>query len=539
MGERLNFTEAFKGGLRRDSRAERNVPSLVQAQNVKALRFGLRPYEDVTDPLSAAMQSAIGAYVNPHPMIFRGKNMTLLADTTDVYDINEVAASSGWIAQNGIAPTGNDDPLQIKLFTAPTGGDSAITGDAVWHFADFWNSWFLTNGTSIVFQVGGLLESDYVGKTFVEKTYTAQTCCTFRGRLFTAGLSTSEFWKTAWDTYWLAAVTQDPSGLLPANMNLATANMVWWSTIGGGDFLMFLDDGFGVAGHPSFSSGYSTSLPIVYDYMKRNEAGLMPMPFQGTVQKLLPMTEGVVVYCEQGVGALVPYSQPVPAMGYVQVSDIPVAGRGMAAGSESEHVWLDPEGTLWHVDNKFAVTELGYKEWLSGVAGDSDGLISYDPHQKEYYFTGGGECFVLSKQGLTGPVNEEVIGVARASNNVLVGIPDATTAIASDGVVVQTETFHGSERGVDSLDEIKLVTSDTSAAAVTVQVKYKLDSGDGWTQTDYMTPDGSGIVRPLVSGVEFRLVIRGDDYANLTTGFDDLYVTLKAAGKRDLRALLA
>ena len=86
----LNVEDVWRRGLRTDSREQRGLHTLSECVNLKPTKFGLLPYELIPDPfLSGEFSSNSITISHPFPQVFRGDNITLLADATKIYSVDE------------------------------------------------------------------------------------------------------------------------------------------------------------------------------------------------------------------------------------------------------------------------------------------------------------------------------------------------------------------------------------------------------------------------------------------------------------------
>lgn len=108
------------------------------------------------------------------------------------------------------------------------------------------------------------------------------------------------------------------------------------------------------------------------DQTRRNLSGYMPMPWEGSIQKIAPLEDKVIVYGDNGVTAMVLASAVGTASTYGQkpVSESGIKEQGaMAMNGKNEqattHYFVDKTGWLNMIDVGLVVNRLGYKEFLS------------------------------------------------------------------------------------------------------------------------------------------------------------------------------
>ena len=174
--------DLFNKGLRNDSRNTLDMGAASVFKMIEPLQWGSREYVAVTALIGSSELSAESITIaHPFPMVFKGKSDTLLLTATNLWTVDE--------ATGLLTAVTTYDP-------ATPASTKAITGSSVWQFADFHDSWFLYNGTSVVFK------SKYVDSTkvFTEDDFIINTGCNYKGRSLIGGFGTStdlndaEFW---------------------------------------------------------------------------------------------------------------------------------------------------------------------------------------------------------------------------------------------------------------------------------------------------------------------------------------------------------
>ena len=96
----FQLSEALRNGLRRDSRSPSNVPAMTEMFNAKPMEYGAVAIDRVTEaipdfvtlslseeapifyaPINASLGVSDAVVTQfPYPQIFKGRNITLLAD---------------------------------------------------------------------------------------------------------------------------------------------------------------------------------------------------------------------------------------------------------------------------------------------------------------------------------------------------------------------------------------------------------------------------------------------------------------------------
>lgn len=507
MGTRISFKEALVNGLRPDARAPRNNKYMSVYANHKPTQFGSRDIDDVALAVSeATMTSASVSLLASSPQIFKGKGVTLLCDKTKIFTVNE----STWA---------------VTLITTydlhDQGETKAITTGGQWHFVDFYNTWFLFNGSCTVFQT----QWEDSSKVFVQDTVMVKTGCDFkRGRMVMAGFDSGNFWSSDWQTLWETQI--DKWTDLGYTLSAPHKNWIWWSSIGGGDLLHIFLSGLATVGIPRLTGGHNASDPFFMEFFKRVQSGFMPMDWQGYVHCVKPLRDHVMVYGEDGISAVTPYSDPIPTFGLQEnLLRVGVATRAAVAGNLDKHVFLDADGVLWSVDNSLKLTRLGYEEFLAGSK-TAITAMCHDVQFDEHYIHDGLSSWVLTKTGLakapqfvTSLFHTDGVAKGVAKN---VGTPTTAT--------FATDYVDGGTRRLKTVASVEVAVK--TSAAVTVTLQHRIEEGISPLSTT-LTGDTRGVYKAGITCVEFKVRIVLASRASVDL-FDDIVAVLSDGTKMGL-----
>ena len=362
----LSLKESLTRGLRKDYRTSINSGQMIEIINMKSTEYGLAPVGNIVETITSsqllhaetASSTASPVYKDwPFPQMFIGKSSNLLAAKEGIYTIT--------------------DPLvKLTTYDATSYADAkSITAGGPWHFADMGDAWIFTNGECCVLRTNW---HDVSGNDFPDKYYVSDivinTCAYWEpghGRVFTGGFSSSD--------------THPAFGTLDSNF-------VAWSTIGGGDvFWHFFEDEI------------DTHLDSVLE--DRNEYGFMEMPWQGDVLCLKPLGDYMMVYGDNGIGALYNASGII---GYKHVLDFGIPKRSAVGGDLHEHVFVSHDGDLYRISSSLQWQKVGYREYIwqmlgtvNDTNGDNEIVVSLDPSERDYYICDEDYSFVLGSRGLS------------------------------------------------------------------------------------------------------------------------------------------
>ncbi len=511
--------EQLVRGLRLDSRGDRRTNFLTECKNLKPVKVGdgqsgLVPYELVTDPFLSGEFSSNSITISfPFPQVFRGNEVTLLADETSIYTVDE----SDW---------------SLTLITTYNAFDRSATlaldsGGGPWQFVDMGDTWFLINTQNIVWQPNTHALTNEPDQVYVNKTNLMNAGVYHRGRIVTGGFSSSNFWNNDWldiFTSWRGGLSTQID--LPSTD--IDSNWILWSSIGGGDFPLWLfypDRAFLGNIRGSAETGYTLSKTIITDMVTRNEFGFMPLPWQGTVYTIKPMGKDLIVYGDNGITALVPTREPVPTYGVQHISSTGIMGRGAVGGDDTQHIFLDNDGYLWRMKG-LNPERLGYREFFTGYS--SNTIISHDSRDDEFYISDETNSYLLTPVGL-GEAKERVTSLVYKVG-VLSGVIEDSGDSESQ-VVTDTIDF-GS---IATIQMVKL--SLVASANIDVAIDYRYNDDDAFVRSTFVRVNNQGIAYPLVSASQMRIVVRSSDYINMD--LDEIEYSVKFSDRRFRRSISA
>lgn len=270
----------------------------------------------------------------------------------------------------------------------------------------------------------------------------------------------------------------------------------------------------------------------------RNEFGMCPMPWQGTILCQKRLGETVICYGDGGVTALVPYSAAVAGMAPLDIHGlgmgVGIASRCAVGGSNDEHVFVDNAGELWRLGTDLVATRIGYGHIFADLLGNPI-IVNFDPHRREYYISGkvgsAYECYVLNASGLgRAPFVPTSVQFLEGG---LVGILQGSTAA---GAEIITNRFGSTDpKSIDEVESVTLTTYDTDTTGWTVYVQYRFDGGAAWSTSAGVVADIRGHARMNVSGLEFRIRLTHPDRTK--ADLDGIMVEMQSGGKRSLSPL--
>ncbi len=555
----VSLSSAIQRGLRQDSREGNTGAAFETCYGVKPTPFGLREQETMVDFVDTIDGSAYDSLsiskAHPFPQVFKGKEVTILADESAIYLFSSDAGPRAPIRLRKGGPTpeilealGRGEPVPgtgpsgifeflrlYDIFDLEEEETAGITSGGPWQFVDFHSTWFLLNGETVVMKTPRSI------KTFAQSAVRMNTACSFRGRMIFGGID---------QTYWFHG-EDDSRGWLEKWGNLVATgtgfgaelanpavNWVGWSTIGGSDLLHVYRPDLALTTpslYPELSEVYSESDPYLAHLMKRGEAGFIPMPWQGEVMVVKELAKRVIVYGEDGVSALFPVADPIPTFGLEEnVLAEGIMDRGAVGGDDREHIFIDKEGVLWRLSESDGIERLGYEEHFSLFA-DNYITISLDPTMREYYITGTDDgtvrTFLLNRNGLT-ESKKLVISALRHEGQLSTVFTNQTTPSES----FQTKTFPLSvpDGSVRTLSKIHIRLGEiVSPELITVSMNVRNSLNEDSSETVSGTLNRFGDVYLNGTGVYFEITVESTGVGNLE--LDDITLTFAERHRDNLK----
>ena len=497
--------DAFQKGLRPEDTFYNREGFLEVCFNLKPAFGGLIDYEAPTDPFSGGV-----TVTPPFPQVFRGQELTLLLDGTTLQEVSTAAIPWTLSAVSTFA---------VDAFTT----QKAIPLGGPWHFVDLGPSFYAFNGECTVFRPGlALLKPGASTTTFVQDSVTIQTGCTHKGRVFVGGFNKDDIWGTTWQeifAQWEAASDLEEIDLAT---NGPDSNWVIWSSIGGGDFPLWL---FYPTTYGQLGLGPPTSA-MVLERMKRNEFGLAPLRMNGTVQVLKPLGNNVIAYGDEGIEALTLQGSQV---GFEKIAEFGVQGRGAVGGDVSGHIFIAEDGELYELNSSLQLTRRGYREWFSSFSSVSTS-ITFNPVKKEFHICDPSQGYMLRKEGLS--EHRDMVTSTLYLGGTYYGL---YTSAVSTNLRVRTGQFDNNRQAFKYIHDIQVQYQDITNLKIAIFYRYNHNSAfQKWGPVS-VSPEG--IVTCTITALEFKIELSGARGTN--PRLDRLEVRWSLVDKRAVRGLFS
>jgi len=516
--------ESLSKGLRRDFRSPRNKFSLLSCFNAKPSPYGIVAYDPVEVPISVGDLNGWGIDLEwPYPQLFKGDKYTILMTGNRAFYVNE----DEWSL------------IEMDLYNVEN-VNSVITPHKTghpWSFIDCHDTWFMTNGGSIIFQTNHrtMITGGATLKVLVENNIPTEAGAYYKGRIVLGGFDPDKFWKSGWVTAWQTTDNDGETNILQRLNNLGD-NFILWSSIGGGDIPLFLmlpsiaDSGF------LTSDSYGTTRNLWYDMMKRQEWGFAPMPWKGKIRAMKQLGEVLVIYGADGICAVRNISEPVPTLGVVNIPSIARLGipcNGAVGGDGSVHVFVDVYGVVWRMGADLQPERLGYREFCKNLLGNEI-MISHSQSENEFWISSDFETFHLTQTGMC-EVDQVITSMIDAQGRrygFWQGVDEAS--IQS---IVTWDTIDFGNRGQKTIEQVQLPTDLGSFENVEFSLFWRNNTYEEFRQSPWKKVSANGVAWPVVTAVDFRPSLR---FTNLQKAKVE-YITFsyKQTDKRYIRGAYA
>ncbi len=484
MREFAQTLSKFAEGLRKNSNMPRNSGLAVEAYNTRVGAAGLEVPPIITYPI-------VGTPAISWPLPQLVKISDLLLIDTGLYFVKY---ASGVLTINSIA---SDYSLTAAFTKTTTSGRFTI---ADFGYYQIWNNGIITVKRAIN---DGLTAYEWteikIGLNGAGHAPPVRCVCNFRGQLIAGMYSYSNETGGTKDNFiaWSEIGSVNPTVMFDQNQ-------------------YFIDRSIDIGG-------------LVRDPHK-GTSGLYKTGPTSPVYRVLPLGKAIIVYCKDKIFAMIPVAEPIPTFAIMQIHGFGISGTWLVDGDEHEHAYVDFSGRLWRMKTDFKPELLDHREYINTLT-MANIIISKNINYGDYYISDGTKCYLLSPYGLTQWFQYPTSIVYEDSNKRLIG-PISASSDLSASVATDILDF-----GVKSIKMITGLELGSYGQSLTANIDFRYKMTESFTASRFKTVNPSGGVAPLVSGIEFRIRIKGLDY----TKFDLDYINTryKYSDKRMLRGAYA
>ena len=373
---------------RRTGIARANSVYLTQVEGLRSGQYGLEGAPLYTDPFNGLVSVDW-----PFPQLWNGEEDTLLLGKTSVKRVTKAAGQ--WTLTNLTTYNTNSPSSTLAI---PSGG--------VWHTVDLGDTWYMFNGSCILFRTGLEQLKGSSEKVWVNSSVTIKTGCTHKGRVVIGGLSSSNLFSGQLISLVMKQLQASVKDDFTTTYSSIDSNYVLWSSIGGGDFPLWLILPLNTP------TEFAPTLDRLVESMKRGEWGFSRCTFQGEVLVVKELGNHFIAYGKDGITAFTftPGGGDIPpTYGRRHIGDIGLYDRGSVSWGPNLHVFLDKSGSLWSLSEDLQISRLDYREYFTkSIEAGEEFVGTYDPHFGDHYLSTSTSTFIYNPVGISAELRPEL-----------------------------------------------------------------------------------------------------------------------------------
>ncbi len=235
-----------------------------------------------------------------------------------------------------------------------------------------------------------------------------------------------------------------------------------------------------------------------------NLAGERPLGWSGVVYGILKLEKKVIAYGAGGVSLLAPSGV---FYGLDNIHNTGLISRYAFAGSNTIHFFVDALGVLYQIDSK--LHKLGYTEYLIPMTNLN---MYYDNVNSLLYLCDGviGYVYNHATRSLgSGPIDLTGLGYYKGDYYTT----SSTTPLTQQPFEICSDIY---DFGTRKFKTLKIVEVGTNTSEdLYVAVDYRINYEQNFIQTDWFLVNPNGRAYPKCYGVEFRVRLKTNNYAQL------------------------
>jgi hypothetical protein len=300
----------------------------------------------------------------------------------------------------------------VTLYDAVTPANPyTVSGTGGWHFAAFLDSWFATNGTSLVYSAPSTASNKTVGH---HSGFACTTVANWNNRLVIGGLSGSRLSATSFTKVLALWRRRNKMNVISSEDDSFDTTWLLIGPLVGGDSSIPNGALLGLLGLPSDTVYQTVFEAQMLSWVEQGVVDLLPLRHTGAVQNACQYGGDLLVIGAEGA-SLVRDTE----IGPVEQQACPIGGWGrMARGGEThEQLFLGKDGNAYMVGEGaqryvregvyapemvgYQCYRLGWSEYLGALTASEATRIAYDPAEQRYWLTDGVTAYLLSRTGLS------------------------------------------------------------------------------------------------------------------------------------------
>lgn len=254
---------------------------------------------------------------------------------------------------------------------------------------------------------------------------------------------------------------------------------------------------------------YGPDRPFILDLAHRGDSGFYETPWSGAVNHLKPLNDICIAYCDDGVAALIPASDPFPTFGFRHVTHplghVPagLSCRTSVAGNDFVHAFIDKAGVSWRLKAGLELDRLD-RSWV--FSDGTDHLVTFDPVDNTFYVAmlvdNDLKCVAITRSGGISYVSEaptSLVAVAGVTSGIVSPISGVT-------FLATTDTLDMGVRARKTVDRVEVGASDVSKLKASILSK----DGASWRKTIPVPVANDGFAYPVMAATDVRIQLTGE-----------------------------
>ena len=265
-----------------------------------------------------------------------------------------------------------------------------------------------------------------------------------------------------------------------------------------------------------------------------NEAGHMPVPFSGTITRVMQLGNRVAIFGERGVCLLEPIVDPVPAWKLVRIprfDRIGLHSYDAVCRVDEGIVFVGSNYELYRLTFDGQVQALGYNHLLKQLRNDVV-ILSHVALYNAVYITDGVTCFCYTVSGMSTVKHFAPHVFSQPGATTLAGYVMPETA--PDSFMVATLPVDFGMRAAKHIQALEFAVETPTLCEASVMWR---NAAGLWRATPWWRLNPAGYVQLPCSGVEFIIRLRGT--MDSTFYIAGLMAKIKYEDKRSLRGRYA
>lgn len=287
------------------------------------------------------------------------------------------------------------------------------------------------------------------------------------------------------------------------------------------------------AGLDHHSIAWSEVGAFNFRYQDKATAGFGYTPYglngEGRVLRILRLGDGAIAYSNLGITPMMPNKV---GWSLDKVFKVPIYSGNCVDGDNNVHFFIDKNKELWKY-TKDGLSKLGFKSYLAPLF-DTTGpvLVRYEPHNKRLYISDGLTSYILTSSLKLYSCHQCVTSIGYSRGR-LAGFFYDTQDYEG---IIGTNTM---DIGMRSIKTITLLeTAFDSDILPLAMVMWRNDIGS-FKESTWKYFNSSGVVFPIVAGVDLRIFVKISDYRLTDFNMDYLKAKIKVTDKRYIRGTYA